>query len=90
VLKKAGVAVCIAAAALVALTPLAFADDDSDGGPHFQFLPGVQDHVYQHPEKVCNQEHFEGVYGFPRRGNENSDSHDGDCDQDNSASGYDD
>jgi hypothetical protein len=73
VLKKAGIAVGVATAALVALSPLAFADDDS--GNHFQIAPGIQDRVIQHPVKMCNEKHFESK-------KHNSDSHDGDCDQD--------
>jgi hypothetical protein len=79
VLKKAGVAVGITAAALLALSPLAFADDDGghdDGhAAHVQFLPGVQDKVIQHPIKFCNGKYLEGKA-------HNSDSHHGDCDQD--------
>ena len=77
-LKKAGVAVGITAAALLALSPLAFADDDGghhDGhGVHFQLLPGVQDKVIQHPQKFCNKKLSEGKA-------HNRDSHHGDCDQ---------
>ena len=81
-LKKAGVAVGIAAAALMVLSPLAFADDDSSyggSGEHFQFLPGVDGKVFQHPFKSCNESYYESKKG-------NSDSHDGDCDQDISPS----
>ena len=81
-LKKAGVAVGIAAAALMVLSPLAFADDDSSyggSGEHFQFLPGVDGKVFQHPVSSCNEKHFESH-------KHNSDSHDGDCDQDISPS----
>lgn len=88
--KKAGVAVGIAAVALFALSPLAFADDDSGQGDHFQFAPGVQDRTFQHKERVCNRHYFEGVFRFMSEDQHNSDSHDGDCDQDNHASGYDD
>jgi hypothetical protein len=82
VLKKAGVAVGIAAATLMVLSPLAFADDDSSyggSGEHFQWLPGVDGKVFQHPIKHCNESYFESKKG-------NSDSHDGDCDQDISPS----
>jgi hypothetical protein len=86
VLKKAGVAVGIAAAALMVLTPLAFADghDGHDGhyggnGEHFQFLPGVDGKVFQHPISSCGEKHFESH-------RHNTDSHDGDCDQDVSPS----
>ena len=90
-LKKAGVAVGIAVAALVALSPLAFADDDGGSayggsGEHFQFLPGVQDHVFQHPVKECNHHYAEGKAGFFNKDQSNTDSHDGDCDQDISPS----
>ena len=94
-LKKAGVAVGIATAALLAITPLAFADEDGgDGGhgngAHFQFLPGVQDHVFSHPYKYCNKSEYEGVANYYSHDQENSDSHDGDCDQTNEAHGFDD
>ena len=87
-LKKAGVAVGIAAAALMVLSPLAFADDDSSNtyggnGEHFQFLPGVDGKVFQHPISRCNESHYS-----PEKNN--SDSHDGDCDQDISPSQDDD
>jgi hypothetical protein len=76
VLKKAGVAVGIAAAALMTLSPLAFADDDGPHhGIHFQFLPGVQDKVIQHPVKECNKHYAESK-------KDNDDSHHGHCDQD--------
>lgn len=72
-LKKAGVAVGVTAAALLMLSPLAFADGGHD--PHIQLLPGVQDKVIQHPMKFCNGKYLEGKA-------HNSDSHHGDCDQD--------
>jgi hypothetical protein len=76
VLKKAGIAVGVATVALVALTPLAFADNKGDdSGNHIQIAPGIQDRVFQHPVKMCNEKHFESK-------KHNSDSHDGDCDQD--------
>jgi hypothetical protein len=94
VLKKAGVAVGIATAALLAITPLAFADEDSpsgDGhGAHFQLMPGVQDHVFSHPYKFCNKSEYEGVKNYHSHDQENNDSHDGDCDQENEAHGFDD
>jgi hypothetical protein len=89
VFKKAGIAVGIATVALVSLSPLAFADDHDGGyggsGEHFQFLPGLQDHVIQHPVKACGHHELEGKAG-PARNQHNSDSHDGDCDQDVSPS----
>lgn len=82
-LKKAGVAVGIAAAALMVLSPLAFADDDhgnyGGNGEHFQFLPGLDGKVFQHPVSSCGEKHFESH-------KHNTDSHDGDCDQDISPS----
>jgi hypothetical protein len=81
VLKKVGIAVGITAAALMVLTPLAFADDDSYGGngEHVQLLPGVQGKVFQHPVNYSNGSYLEGH-------KHNSDSHDGDADQDISPS----
>jgi hypothetical protein len=87
VLKKAGVAVGITAAALVALSPLAFADDyhghggHGGHGEHFQFLPGLQDHVIQHKVKECNHHYAEGKAGLFNSDQSNTDSHDGDCHQ---------
>ena len=80
-LKKAGVAVGIAAAALLAASPLAFADDDS--GDHVQVPPGVQDQTFQHKEKHCNKKYFEGVIPILSSHQHNEDSHHGHCKQEN-------
>ena len=89
-LKKAGIVVAVAAAGLLAVSPLAFADDGGHGGildgAHGQVgLVNVQDSAVQVPIQACNNSVIEGVLGILSKHQENSDSHDGDCSQDNSA-----
>ena len=84
-LKKAGIVVAAAAAGLLAVSPLAYADGIL-GGAHGQIgLVNVQDSAVQVPIQACNNSVIEGVLGILSKGQENSDSHDGDCHQDNSA-----
>jgi hypothetical protein len=89
VLKKAGIVVAVAAAGLLAVSPLAFADEGDGGilnGAHGQLgLVNVQDSAVQVPIQACNNSVIEGVLGILSKHQENSDSHDGDCSQDNSA-----
>jgi len=88
VLKKAGIVVAAAAAGLLAVSPLAFADGGLGilDGAHGQVgLVNVQDSAVQVPIQACNNSVIEGVLGILSKGQENSDSHDGDCHQDNSA-----
>ena len=86
-LKKAGIAAGIAAAGLIALTPLAFADDSS----HIQIGgQNVQDSAVQVPVQACNNSVDEGVVGYLAKHQENKDSHDGKCKQKNSATDGDD
>ena len=87
-LKKAGIVVAAAAAGLLAVSPLAFADGGLGilDGAHGQVgLVNVQDSAVQVPIQACNNSVIEGVLGILSKGQENSDSHDGDCHQDNSA-----
>jgi hypothetical protein len=88
VLKKAGIVVAVAAAGLLAVSPLAFADGGGGilDGAHGQLgLVNVQDSAVQVPIQACNNSVIEGVLGILSKGQENSDSHDGDCHQDNEA-----
>ena len=100
-LKKAGIVVAAAAAGLLAVSPLAFADEGGHGGGIFNGAHGqlglvnVQDSAVQVPIQACNNSVIEGVLGILSKGQENSDSHDGDCHQKNEAtdsagSGHDD
>jgi hypothetical protein len=85
VLKKAGIVVAVAAAGLLALSPLAFADDGGIlHGAHGQvgFVNG-QDDAVQVPIQACNNSVIEGVFGVMSHDQSNSDSHDGDCHQKN-------
>ena len=86
-LKKAGIVVAAAAAGLLAVSPLAFADGGGIlDGAHGQLgLVNVQDSAVQVPIQACNNSVIEGVLGVLSKHQENSDSHDGDCHQDNSA-----
>ncbi|HTF50114.1 MAG TPA: hypothetical protein VK735_21955 [Pseudonocardia sp.] len=82
-IKKVGIAVAAASVALLAVTPLAFADD---GGSHRQSgLLNVQDTSAQVPVQLCNNSIAEGVLGVLSFGQKNKDSHDGDCHQKNKA-----
>jgi hypothetical protein len=85
VLKKAGIVVAAAAAGLLAVSPLAFADGpDILNGAHGQLgLVNVQDSAVQVPVQACNNSVVEGVLGVLARDQENKDSHDGDCKQKN-------
>lgn len=86
-LKKAGIVVAVAAAGLLAASPLAFADDGHSilDGAHGQVgWVNVQDSAGQAPFQACNNSYGEGTYGYKVLKQENNDSHDGDCDQDNS------
>jgi hypothetical protein len=86
VLKKAGIVVAAAAAGLLAVSPLAFADDGLLGGAHGQLgLVNVQDSAVQVPVQACNNSVIEGTLGILAGHQKNSDSHDGDCHQKNSA-----
>jgi len=81
VLKKAGIVVAAAAAGLLAVSPLAFADDG-----HFQLgAVNLQDNTVQVPIQACNNSVIEGVVGIFAKHQKNSDSHDGKCKQKNSA-----
>jgi hypothetical protein len=87
VLKKAGIVVAAAAAGLLAVSPLAFADDGHGilNGAHGQVgLVNVQDSAVQVPIQACNNSVIEGALGILAKGQKNSDSHDGDCKQKNS------
>jgi hypothetical protein len=86
VLKKAGIVVAVAAAGLLAATPFAFADDGGVlNGAHGQVgFVNVQDSAAQVPVQACNNSVVEGTAGLAAAKQKNSDSHDGDCDQDNS------
>ncbi|HEX4357427.1 MAG TPA: hypothetical protein VH141_07905 [Pseudonocardia sp.] len=85
-LKKAGIVVAAAAAGLLAVSPLAFADDGLLGGAHGQLgLVNVQDSAVQVPVQACNNSVIEGTLGILAGHQKNSDSHDGDCHQKNSA-----
>ena len=85
-LKKAGIVVAAAAAGLLAVSPLAFADDGILGGAHGQLgLVNVQDSAVQVPVQACNNSVIEGTLGILAGHQKNSDSHDGDCHQKNSA-----
>ena len=85
-LKKAGIVVAAAAAGLLAVSPLAFADGGGilDGAHGQVGLVNVQDSAVQVPIQACNNSVIEGALGILAKGQKNSDSHDGDCDQDNS------
>ena len=84
-LKKAGIVVAAAAAGLLAVSPLAFADGILDGAHGQLGLVNVQDSAVQVPIQACNNSVIEGVLGILAKDQENSDSHDGDCHQKNSA-----
>jgi hypothetical protein len=85
VLKKAGIVVAAAAAGLLAVSPLAFADGLL-GGAHGQVgLVNVQDSAVQVPVQACNNSVIEGVLGVLAKKQKNSDSHDGECHQKNKA-----
>ena len=83
-LKKAGIVVAAAAAGLLAVSPLAFANGILDGAHGQLGLVNVQDSAVQVPIQACNNSVIEGALGILAKGQKNSDSHDGDCDQDNS------
>ena len=86
-LKKAGIVVAVAAAGLLAATPFAFADDGGAlNGAHGQVgFVNVQDSAAQVPVQACNNSVIEGTLGILAGHQKNSDSHDGDCHQKNSA-----
>ena len=81
-LKKAGIVVAAAAAGLLAVSPLAFADDgdNSQSG-----LIDVQNTNVQIPIQACNNSVIEGVLGVLAKDQKNKDSHKGKCKQDNEA-----
>jgi hypothetical protein len=83
VLKKAGIVVAAAAAGLLAVSPLAFADGILDGAHGQLGLVNVQDSAVQVPVQACNNSVIEGVLGVFAKDQENKDSHDGDCKQKN-------
>lgn len=74
-LKKAGIVVATAAAGLLAVSPLAFANG----------LIDVSDIGVQVPVQLCNNSVVEGVLGVLAKDQKNDDSHDGHCKQKNSA-----
>ena len=77
-LKKAGIVVAAAAAGLLAVSPLAFADDEG----HAQVgAVNLQDNIVQVPIQACNNSVIEGVVGVGAKGQKNEDSHDGKCAQ---------
>jgi hypothetical protein len=82
VLKKVGIVTAVAAAGALTFGGIALADgfdNDNDGHSH--------DHVYAHKVQECDHHETEGVLQFPRDSDSsNNDSHDGDCDQENSPS----
>jgi hypothetical protein len=83
VLKKAGIVVAVAAAGLLAATPLAFAG--ALDGAHGQVgWVNVQDSAAQVPIQACNNSVIEGTAGLLAKHQENRDSHDGKCRQKNS------
>jgi len=84
VLKKTAIVAAIAAAGLVAVSPLAFADGAGNGAHGQIGFVNVQDSAAQVPWQVCNNSYYEGVVGWGSEDQENSDSHDGSCDQSNS------
>ena len=81
-LKKAGIVVAAAAAGLLAVSPLAFADsgDNSQRG-----LIDVQNTNVQVPIQACNNSVIEGVLGVLAKDQKNKDSHKGHCKQKNEA-----
>jgi hypothetical protein len=85
VLKKAGIVVAAAAAGLLAVSPLAFANGILDGAHGQLGLVNVQDSAVQVPIQACNNSVIEGVLGVLAKNQKNSDSHDGSCDQKNKA-----
>jgi hypothetical protein len=87
VLKKAGIVVAAAAAGLLAVSPLAFADGHGilDGAHGQVGLVNVQDSAVQVPIQACNNSVIEGVLGVLAKNQKNSDSHDGECHQKNKA-----
>jgi uncharacterized protein (DUF697 family) len=85
VLKKAGIVVAAAAAGLLAVSPLAFAEGPLDGAHIQAGLVNVQDSAVQVPVQACNNSVVEAVVGILAKDLKNSDSHDGDCKQKNSA-----
>jgi len=85
VLKKAGIVVATAAAGLLTVSGIAFADDGFLNGAHGQVgWVNVQDSAGQAPFQGCNNSAGEGVASFGSTDLENTDSHDGSCDQENS------
>jgi len=84
VLKKTAIVAAIAAAGLVAVSPLAFADGAGNGAHGQVGIVNVQDSAAQAPFQACNNSGGEGVVGWFAHDQENSDSHDGSCDQSNS------
>jgi len=87
VLKKTGIVVAVAAAGLLAASGIAFADAGGilDGAHGQVGWVNVQDSAGQAPFQACNNSGGEGVYSFHSKDLKNTDSHDGDCDQENSA-----
>lgn len=81
-LKKVAIVVGLATAGALALTPLAFADDDCQyGGGN----SGEGSYLHQDPSELGNNSSHEGVFGFFDSGQSHSADHDADCDQDNSS-----
>jgi hypothetical protein len=80
VLKKAGIVVAAAAAGLLAVSPLAFADTEQHG------LVNVNDTTAQVPVQVCGNHVgvIDGAFGILGKA-KNKQVNSGDCDQDNSS-----
>jgi hypothetical protein len=81
VLKKAGVIAAATVAALLSVSPLAFADDHHDGG-----LVDVSDLGVQVPVQLCGNDIASGTLGVLSSGQDNDSSDDTACDADNSIS----
>jgi hypothetical protein len=80
VLKKAGIVVAAAAAGLLAVSPLAFADTEQHG------LINVNDVTLQAPLQLCNNHVgiIDGAFGILGKA-KNKQVNSGHCDQDNSS-----
>lgn len=71
VLKKIGLVVAAAVAAGLALSPLAFAEDDN----------GYSGHSEEHKEQKCGEDILSGILTIPHNDNSENDSDDDvDCD----------
>ena len=79
-LKKAGIVVAAAAAGLLAVSPLAFADTEQDG------FVNVNNTTAQVPVQACDNHVgiIDGAFGIAGKA-ENKQVNSGDCKQDNSS-----